>query len=462
MGSGGALFGRQKSGSEILLEISLKPISTGEESSVVISIMDLSASKRAEQLFRVAIESAPSGMVIVDSSGSIMLINRETEHLFGYAREELLGQPIEILVPERFRSNHPDYRAEFSARPTTKRMGGGRDLFGRRKDGTEIPVEIGLNPIQTDEGLLVLGIIADITERKRAEEALRQLNETLEDHVIERTKQLRALATALAMTEEEERRKLAQSLHDHLQQLLVAAKNKVTQTFARIHDETVHPLLRQIENLLLESINESRSLTAELSPPILYQAGLAAGLDWLGRWMSEKHGLKVEVHTEGPLTKFSDDLRAFLFRVVQELLFNVVKHAGADKALLEVTADEKQIRIIVADTGKGYDSASVKKEMTGISGFGLFSIRERLTYLGGRMHIKTAPGQGTKITLEVPSQREQTIVEMRGTEQDVSALKMAESEHVQTASADSAPIRVLLADDHKIVREGLSYTAQIN
>jgi len=410
-------------------------------------------SGKREQLFRSAIESAPNGMVIVDSSGSIILVNREIERLFGYVREELLGHSIEILVPERFRSQHPRYRAEFFINPSARLMGGGRDLFGLRKDRTEIPVEIGLNPIQTDEGLLVLAVIADITDRKRAEESLRQLNETLEDRVVERTAQLRALATALTRTEEEERHKLAQALHDNLQQLLVAANMRVAQASSRTQDKALSQLLKQVEQLLLQSIQESRSLTAELSPPILYEKGLAAGLEWLGRWMFEKHHLNVEVHTESPINDISDDLRALLFRAVHELLFNVVKHAGVDRALVEASADQKQIRIIVQDAGKGYAPSKMSQEKKGSGGFGLFSIRERLTYLGGRMNVYSAPGRGTRTVLESPLHPEHTVVPTA--EQGVSVSPGMPGLELQSAQPGTS-IRVLLADDHKIVREGLS------
>jgi PAS domain S-box-containing protein len=119
-------------------------------------------------------------MLMINRGGTIELVNRETERLFGYSREELFGKPIELLVPHRLRGRHPEHRTAFFADPQTRAMGAGRDLFGVRKDGTEIPVEIGLNPIETDEGLFVLASVVDITDRKRAETELRRSNEELE------------------------------------------------------------------------------------------------------------------------------------------------------------------------------------------------------------------------------------------------------------------------------------------
>jgi PAS domain S-box-containing protein len=147
---------------------------------VLASVVDITARKRAEARFRAVVESAPSGMVMIDRGGKIVLVNRETERLFGYSREELLGSPIERLVPERFRPKHPGFRTDFFASPQTRAMGAGRDLFGVRKDGVEFPVEIGLNPIETDEGVFVLASVVDITARKRAEIELRRSNEELE------------------------------------------------------------------------------------------------------------------------------------------------------------------------------------------------------------------------------------------------------------------------------------------
>jgi PAS domain S-box-containing protein len=175
--------------------------------------------KGAER-FRRVVESSPNAVVLVNSRGQITLVNAQTEKLFGYTRDALIGQPVETLVPERFRAGHPQDRGAFFANPVARAMGAGRDLYGLRKDGREFPVEIGLNPIETDEGLVVLGSIIDITERKRAEDEIRKLNEELEERVHERTAQLEAANTELenvaneARRAEEKFRTLAQTASD--------------------------------------------------------------------------------------------------------------------------------------------------------------------------------------------------------------------------------------------------------
>ena len=390
-------------------------------------------------------------ILVWELGGAIEYWNEGAAMLYGYAREEAIGHESRELLA----TVHPQGTAAFVAE--LERNGQCRgELIHRTKDGQIVTVETRQQLIHQDGRRLVLETNRDVTDRRRAEEALRQLNETLEERVIERTTQLRALAAELTKIEEKERRKLAQALHDHFQQLLVAAKNKVTQAFARIQDEPVRRLLGQIENLLLKSIDESRSLTAELCPPILYQAGLGAGLEWLGRGMLEKHGLSMDLQMNGPLNDIADDLKAFLFRTVHELLFNVTKHAKVDRARVEVTADANRLRIVVADSGQGINISAVNGGSKGTSGFGLFSIRERLTYMGGTMDLTTAPGQGTSITLELPIRQEQAVAEQRDIENTVSSLlSEVKSEPPEHSSEHNHRIRVLLADDHKIVREGL-------
>src|SRR3569623_1499262 len=204
--------------------------------------------------FRAAVESAPTAMVMINSAGSIIITNAETEKLFGYQRSELLGQLVEILIPMRFGAAHPGLRGQFFIAPEARRMGGNRDLFGLRKDGSEFPIEIGLNPIETDEGLFVLSAIVDITERKELEKALRQTNELLEQRVAERTAQLTAQAETLQRTND-----------------ALVRSNIELQQFAYIASHDLQSPLRSISGFL-------QLLSAEYLGKFDAQAD-----DWIGR-----------------------------------------------------------------------------------------------------------------------------------------------------------------------------------
>jgi PAS domain S-box-containing protein len=177
MGAGRDLYGRRKDGTEFPVEIGLKPIETDEGPMVLSAIVDISARKRLEERFRLVVEAAPNAMVMINAAGPIEMVNAQAERVFGYARAEMLGHPVEMLVPDRFHGKHPGLRTAFFADPRSRPMGAGRDLYGRRKDGSEFPVEIGLNPIETDEGTMVLSAIVDISARKRQEERFRRVVE---------------------------------------------------------------------------------------------------------------------------------------------------------------------------------------------------------------------------------------------------------------------------------------------
>ncbi len=192
MGVGRDLHGLRKDGTRFPVEIGLNPIQTDKGICVLSAIVDITERKRAEEMMRLAVDASPNAMVMVDDQGRIVLVNAQTEKLFGYGREELLGRDIGVLVPAHYRLKHPVYRANFMAQPRVRAAGAGRDLYGLRKDGTEFPVEIGLNPIQTDKGMWVLSAIVDITERKRAHEEITRLNQDLERRVAERTAALTA------------------------------------------------------------------------------------------------------------------------------------------------------------------------------------------------------------------------------------------------------------------------------
>jgi len=180
MGAGRELFGLRRDGSEVPIEIGLNPIHTDEGVFVLANIIDITERRRAEEQFRIVVEASPNAILMVNSEGRITLVNTQTERLFGFTRSELIGQRMEMLTPERYRRDHPQLRSSFFLHASTRAMGAGRDLYGRRKDGSEVPIEIGLNPINTSDGMYVLASIIDISERKRREEQLHLQSTALE------------------------------------------------------------------------------------------------------------------------------------------------------------------------------------------------------------------------------------------------------------------------------------------
>lgn len=221
------------------------------------------------------------------------------------------------------------------------------------------------------------------------------------EELSERAARLRVLAGELTLAEQRERRRIAMILHDHIQQLLVAAKLRLA-ILGRHADPSVQHASEEVQRLLSESILASRSLTTELSPPVLNEAGLKAGLEWLAGWMNDKHGLAVDLTMEQDPLPLADDVRALLFESVRELLFNVVKHSQVGSVTVTMRRVDGQVRVVVADRGAGFDPAVIRPADQMGGGFGLFSIRERLDLVGGRLEVESAPGQGTRVVLAAP------------------------------------------------------------
>jgi signal transduction histidine kinase len=296
--------------------------------------------------------------------------------------------------------------------------------------------------------------------RSRAAE-LAESNSDLERKVQERTAELaqraahlRALAGELTISEQRERKRLANILHDHLQQLLVGAKFRIVELF-RHTDPVVQHTTKQVEQLLDESIQASRSLTSELSPPILHEGSFKAGLDWLVRWTASKHKLAVNLSIGSAIPPLAEDIKILLFESVRELLFNAVKHAQAESASVDVyRLEDERLRITVADDGLGFDPGQLRDVGENGHGFGLFSIRERLSLIGGQIEIDSSPGKGSRFTLTAPIGA--TL------ETETAGLPLAMQQPTdrlavnRTLSKLGVPIRVLLADDHAVMREGLA------
>ena len=261
------------------------------------------------------------------------------------------------------------------------------------------------------------------------------------------------MASELTLTEERERRRLAGILHDNLQQLLVAAKMNL-EALSEGLGAKLKPGVENISDLITQSIKASRSLTAELSPPLLQHSGLSTSLKWLGRWMQEIQGLTVDIAVDSRLDPKREDYTVLLYQSVRELLFNVVKHAGVKSARVDMRKDEDGChRIVVSDQGIGFDSGSVWENANLGTGFGLFSIRERMTLMGGRFEVESAPGKGATFSLILPPEKT-TPTEAKPPEVWAHPEKVAAVE--VPGSVTGKKIRVMLVDDHEVMRNGLS------
>jgi len=242
-------------------------------------------------------------------------------------------------------------------------------------------------------------LVVDVTNFKEAERVNHARVQAQHDA------QLRLLASELSHAEQHERARLAQLLHDHLQQLLVAARFQVRH-LGRLRTSNRDALesFRTTEDLLMEAIQVCRSLATELSPLVLDQ-GLRPALEWLALWMQEKHGLVVQLKIQAQCEPADRDIQLILFQSVQELLLNVAKHAHVRKAWVAMESDSSQtVRLIVSDRGAGFDPAETcMSHWTLQSGFGLLSIRRRLELIGGSMQITSLPGEGTEVALTAPS-----------------------------------------------------------
>lgn len=240
----------------------------------------------------------------------------------------------------------------------------------------------------------------DVTERKQAELALQEANEQLEQRVVLRTAELNKLAVEMALAEEKERRAIARDLHDDLGQLLHVARLKFDALARLCVDGKRLALARQIDIFLADASSRVRSLTSQLSPPILDQLGLLPALYWLAAEMGEAYGLAVEVSAGGASGKRLEPVRAsILFRCVRELLINVARHAGTEAACVSVVETASELEIVVEDQGRGF-----QEDLAGRSGpgFGLASIRERMNYMSGCLQIVSRPDWGTRALLRMP------------------------------------------------------------
>jgi PAS domain S-box-containing protein len=398
MGSGLELYGLRKDGTEFPIEISLSPLDTEQGTLVSSAIRDLTLRKKAEQKFKGLLESAPDAMVIMGRDGRILLVNAQTEKLFGYSREELLGQWVELLVPERFRKGHPRHRTEYFKNPKTRSMGSGLDLYGLRKDGTEFPIEISLSPLETEEGTLVSSAIRDITERKTTEMALKIANRELEAFSYSVAHDLRAplrgmngFAQVLLDTYQD---KLDAEGKDWLQEILLNAKK-------------MGALIDALLSLARVTRSEPRPERVDLSAIVRETAN---GL----RDSEPARAAKIDV--QDALHAYADPRLARA--VIENLLGNAWKFTSkASGAHLEfgITEKDGSNAFFVRDNGAGFDMAFAAKlfspfqrlhtvdEFPG-TGIGLATVQRIVHRHGGRIWAEGAVDAGATFYFTFPAQ----------------------------------------------------------
>jgi PAS domain S-box-containing protein len=379
MGAGRDLFALRKDGSEFPVEIGLNPIETDDGTMVLSSIVDISSRKRLEERFRQVVESAPSAMVMINQRGAIEMVNAQAERVFGFGRDEMLGQSIEMLVPQRFRGKHPALRGAFFHDPQSRPMGAGRDLYGLKKDGGEFPVEIGLNPIETDEGTMVLSAIVDVSDRKHKEASIQ---------------------TAL-----KEKDILLSEIHHRVKNNLQIVHSLLDLQSGNVTDLVALGLMRESQN---------RILSMALIHQTLYESKDFARVDF-GKFLDAlvptlvtSYGVAADrctltIDAQEVLLPINAAIPSGL--LVNELITNALKHAFPQDRIGTINihlASEADARVLLAvsDDGVGIPDGF---DIAGATTLGLQLVTLLVDQLGGELEVHRA--NPTRFSVRFPLQR---------------------------------------------------------
>ena len=336
----------------------------------------------SEARFRAVIENAAEAILGVGHGGEIVVANPAAARMFGYEIDELVGAPLDMLVPDWFQGRHAEAQRKYFEQPRDRRMGQRGDLAGRRKDGTEVPIEISLSHVRNGDGGMAIALLQDVTERR------------------ENRRRLQALARRLMTAQEEERRRIARDLHDDLTQSISLLgmklgflKQRVELPRERLLEE-IEEARRQVDDL----VEEVRELSHRLHPSVLEYSGLEAALDSLAADVERHDGPAVRVEVDRAAAEIPADASSALYHIALEALRNAAKHADARTVEVRVRCHADRLRMDIGDDGRGFEPDGIRGE----TGLGLISMEERALGLGGRFAISTEPGRGTRIEVEVP------------------------------------------------------------
>jgi PAS domain S-box-containing protein len=389
----------RKNGEVRHLEVFRKEVLWNGEKQYQAIYLDITERKRAEEalqtskeLFEKIFISQMDAIFLLDAINppAILDCNPAATEVFGYTRQEMAGRTTDFLhvdetAPKKFLEHL--YSTLFK-RGFLHQF----EFQMRRKDGTIFPTEHSVTQLKDEQDKRIgwVNVVRDITERKWAEE-----------RILTYQGQLRSLMTELSLIEERERRHIATELHDNISQTLAITKIKLGMAQGLTSSTDWVGSLNEIGELIDQAIQYTRSLTFELSPPILYELGFEAAAEWLTEQIQEQHHIEIGFEDDRRSKPMSEEIRIALFKATKELLINIVKHAQASKAKVSIWREDHSIRIRVEDDGVGF-STSEGKQLRKTSGFGLFNIRERVKYLGGDVVIESEPGRGSRVTLSAP------------------------------------------------------------
>lgn len=342
--------------------------------------------RESEETIRALLDTASQAILAIDHEGKIVMANRKASEMFHYDSNELIGQQHDVLIPNRLRERHCAHRARFFADPKPREMGIGMDLVGLRNDGTEFPIEVSLSSVATKGGMLAVSFVSDITERKRAEDDLRE-----SEH------RFRMLAGSLLTAQEEERRNLARELHDDVTQRLAFLAIELGRLAGSLPEGSQgHDQALALKSQTLRTSTEVRRLSHGLHPAVISDFGLGIALEEFCEEFQSAHDVAVQFDGLIEESRARDLGATCLYRVAQESMRNAVVHGHASKIHVLLSAENGFLQLKVSDNGIGF--SPVRTE----DGLGVISMMERMRLVGGTLKLESEPGSGTSVTAAIP------------------------------------------------------------
>jgi len=338
---------------------------------------------RAHALF----QAATQAIVIVDQRGKIVMANPATEKLFGYATDELVGQSIELLIPEKLRGSHVEHRTRYFNNPQSRPMGLGLDLQARRKDGAEFYAEISLSYIESARGTLGVAFVNDISRRRADELAIQHQQQDL-----------RVLAGRLMTAQDEERRRIARDLHDDLSQKLAYLAMDIGKLTSKAVEQELKEDLRPLQARAVEVADSVRRISHQLHPSVLDDIGLEAALEQYCDEFAERSGIAAHFTSQNVPNSLPREVASSLYHIFQECLRNVSKHSQARSVFVTLEGANNLLRLSVRDEGVGLAPDRLERGAS----IGLVGMKERAHLVNGSVSIQSKIGQGTEVTVEVP------------------------------------------------------------